>query len=392
MITGILIMNALVNVYGQTREELETRKKKNESEIEYATKLLDEAKKTRRSTGHRIRLIERRIQLRDQLIKTIEEETGILEEEIREKERIVEVMEKDLKKLRDEYGKLIYYSYKNMKSYDRIIFILSSENFNQAYRRMKYLQEYSQLRKKQARMIGEVKNELTGHIGELIGHKKEKEKLIIQKRKEKEILRSEKQEKIASVGEIRKQEKRLKNEIKRKEQINRKLEEEIERIIAEETRKAKEMSIYERLTPAEKALSDNFRDNKGKLPWPTERGIITGKFGKQNHPVVREIIIENNGIDISTVEGEKARALFEGTVTRVFGILGANSTVIIRHGNFLTVYHNLVDVRVKKGDHVRTKQILGTVYTEKKENATVLHVEIWEEMQKLDPEKWLSSK
>ena len=148
--------------------------------------------------------------------------------------------------------------------------------------------------------------------------------------------------------------------------------------------------MYEQLTPEERLISENFQGNKGKLPWPTERGIITGKYGKHQHPVLKQITTQNDGIDISTVEGASARALFDGVVSKVVAILGANYTVIIRHGNFLTVYQNLVDVRVTKGDQVSAKQSLGRIYTEKETSSTILHIEIWREMTKQNPEDWLS--
>ena len=148
--------------------------------------------------------------------------------------------------------------------------------------------------------------------------------------------------------------------------------------------------MYDQLTPEEKLISDNFQGNKGKLPWPTERGVVTSRFGKHQHAVLKQVTVQNDGIDISTVQGAEARALFGGVVSKVVAILGANYTVIIRHGNFLTVYQNLVNVRVKTGDRVTVKQVLGTVFTEEESNSTMLHIEIWKELNKQNPEDWLS--
>jgi murein DD-endopeptidase MepM/ murein hydrolase activator NlpD len=150
--------------------------------------------------------------------------------------------------------------------------------------------------------------------------------------------------------------------------------------------------MYDQLTPEEKLISDNFQGNKGKLPWPTERGVVTSRFGKHQHAVLKQVTVQNDGIDISTVQGAEARALFDGVVSKVVAILGANYTVIIRHGNFLTVYQNLINVRVKPGEEVSVKQILGTIFTEEDTNSTLLHIEIWKELNKQNPEDWLSSK
>ena len=188
------------------------------------------------------------------------------------------------------------------------------------------------------------------------------------------------------------QEKELKNKIAENQKIARKLEKEIAAIIKASASKGRSRNMYDQLTPEEKLISDNFQGNKGKLPWPTERGVVTGRFGKHQHAVLKQVTVQNDGIDISTVQGAEARALFDGVVSKVVAILGANYTVIIRHGNFLTVYQNLINVRVKPGDEIRVKQILGTIFTEEDTNSTLLHIEIWKELNKQNPEDWLSSK
>ncbi|MFC2080662.1 murein hydrolase activator EnvC family protein [Bacteroidota bacterium] len=150
--------------------------------------------------------------------------------------------------------------------------------------------------------------------------------------------------------------------------------------------------MYDQLTPEEKLISNNFQGNMGKLPWPVERGLIVGKFGVHPHPVLKQITIDNDGVDIATIRGAEARALFEGEVTKVVAILGANYTVIVRHGTFLTVYQNLIDLKVKQGDKVEVKQVLGTVYTDEEEKSTWIHIQIWKEREIQNPEDWISKK
>jgi septal ring factor EnvC (AmiA/AmiB activator) len=189
------------------------------------------------------------------------------------------------------------------------------------------------------------------------------------------------------VGVLSKKEKSLNSELEEKKKIAKRLESEIKEIIKKEAEKNK----YARLTPAEKIISEDFAKNRGSLPWPTEQGIITDKFGEHQHAVIQNLTVRNNGIDISSIPNSKVRAIFMGTVSKVFTIKGANTTVIIRHGNFYTVYHNLVNVRVKTGDRVTTKQYIGDIFTDSRNGETVLHFEIWEELDKKNPEEWLSN-
>ena len=299
-------------------------------------------------------------------------------------------MEKDLIKVKKDYEKLILYAYWNRSKQSRLMFILSSENFNQAYKRMKYIQQFAKHRKEQADVIKNMQNAMVEEIQELDEIRVAKEAIVLEKSSENHNLQKERANKRHAVNELKDKEKDLRKSIDEKQRIAAKLGKEIAAIIAEEARKSRSKNMYDQLTPEEKLISENFQGNKGKLPWPTERGIITGKYGKHQHPVLKQITTQNDGIDISTVEGASARALFDGVVSKVVAILGANYTVIIRHGNFLTVYQNLVDVRVTKGDQVSAKQPLGRIYTEKETSSTILHIEIWREMTKQNPEDWLS--
>ena len=215
-----------------------------------------------------------------------------------------------------------------------------------------------------------------------------KEKLLKQNEQEANHLMSEEKDHNRMVVQLQGTERELRKKLREKERIAEELEKAIQILIAEEARKARN---FETLTPEERLIADNFKNNKGRLPWPTERGVITGRFGVQEHPVLKGVKIENFGIDIATVENAYARAVFEGEVKKIIGIPGANQAVIIQHGNFFSVYQNLVNVSVKAGEKVRTKEYIGTIYTDKEdENKTVLSFMIWEEKEKLDPLPWLS--
>ncbi|MFC2111856.1 murein hydrolase activator EnvC family protein [Bacteroidota bacterium] len=332
----------------------------------------------------------KRIQLRNEIIVNIGEEVNLIDNEISQKNLIIVGMEQDLEKIRSQYAELIVQAYWNRSKRDWMLFVMSAENFNQAYRRMKYIQQFSNHRREQAELIDRMKNDIVQEIIELEEIKVQKEALVLEKKNENHALQREKNGKSQVVSELSKKEKELKAEINEKRRIADKLEKEIAAIIAEEARKSRSRNMYGQLTPEEKLISDNFQGNKGKIPWPVERGVITGKYGVHPHPILKQITVDNDGVDISTVKGASARAMFDGEVTKIITILGANYTIIIRHGNFLSVYQNLVDLKVRQGDIVSVKEELGTVYTDTETNSTVLHMQIWKEKTIQNPEEWIS--
>jgi septal ring factor EnvC (AmiA/AmiB activator) len=376
--------------YTQTRDELEKQKGKAQKEIEYTNRLLEETRKSKQTTLSSVRIIDKRIYLRNQLLAAINQEITMINTDIEEKHILISDLENDVKKIKDQYGALIEYAYWNKNKYDRLMFILSADNFNMAYKRMKYIQQYTRHRKEQALLIKSLQQELISEIEKLKERIVRKEELASEKKSENEVLVQEKRVKSRMINELSSREEDLLEKIEEKKRIASRLDREISAIIAAEASRDRSRNMYDQLTPEEKLISDNFQGNKGKLPWPTERGVVTSRFGKNQHPVLKQITIQNDGIDISTVQGAEARALFDGVVSKVVAILGANYTVIVRHGNFLTVYQNLVNVRVKRGEEVRVKQVLGTVYTEEESNSTMLHIEIWKELNKQNPEDWLS--
>jgi septal ring factor EnvC (AmiA/AmiB activator) len=382
----------IINIIGQDKKELEEKKTQTQNEIEYTNQLLLETQSNRKNTLQKVRILNKRIQLRNEIIENINGEINIIEKEIGQKNLLISQLEQDLETIRQQYAELIVRAYWNRDRRDWLLFIMSAENFNQAYRRMKYLQQFSRHRRAQAESIKRMQEEIVAEIEKLEKIKVQKEALAVEKKNENHNLQIEKTGKNRMVSDLMKKEKELKLEIEAKKKIADRLEKEIAAIIAEEARKARSRNIYEQLTPEEKLISDNFQGNKGKLPWPVERGIITQKFGEHPHPVLKQVTIDNDGIDISTVRGAEARASFDGEVTKIVAILGANYTVILRHGNFLTVYQNLVELKVKQGDKVRVKQVLGTIYTDNEANSTMLHMQIWKERTIQDPEDWLSRK
>ena len=387
----------IITGFSQTRQKLEKQREYNLQKIQYTNKLIKINKKNRKLSYNKLLLINQKVKIRKDIINSISDEIKSLNNSIETYQEIIIGLEADLNKIKKEYEKIIYYSFLHHSKYDKLMFILASDNVNTAFKRLKYFQQYSKYRKKQADKIKFTKQEIGNKIVELAKLKDDRNKLLAQEINEKSKLISEKQNKDRELKLLANKDKELKARLKKQNKIARKLQKEIARIIEEEARKAAEKlknnsNDFFQLTPEEKLISNNFSKNKYRLPWPTERGIITVEFGEQPHPFLKGIKIRNDGVDISTTEGSIVRSIFEGVVSRVFVITGAHKTVIIRHGNYLSVYSNLKDVIVHQGDKVKTKQTIGVVYTDNdKDHKTVLQFQIWKNIVKLNPADWLAN-
>lgn len=374
--------------FGQTRQELEERKQKTENEIKLTNELLDQTQQSKSAGLNKLLIIKKRISLREQLIQDITNQVNHLDKSIEEKSERINELESDLNKLKSEYAKMIYFAYKNRNSYDRLMFILASEDFNQAYRRIKYFEQYSKYRRKQASLIFATQKTLEYEIESLKERKNEKQDLLASKEKEKNSLSNERMRESREIARLRSKESQLRKELKAKEKIREELEKKIAEIIAKEAAKRKLTA----LTASEEAISEGFKKSMGNLSWPLENGIIIRPFGEIEHPVLKGIKINNEGIDISAQKESKVKAVYEGEVTQVFVVPGNNMAIIIRHGHFLTLYSNLVNVRVRKGDIIPKGYYLGDVYyNQNDDESSVLHLRVYEETKVLNPEKWLSS-
>lgn len=377
-------------LYGQTKEELERQRTEARRIIENTTKLLEETSVSRQTSLERLNIVNRRLQVRQGLIGTIEAELKFLENSLIKAQNKISDLESELKDSRESYARLINSAYKHRLSHQRMMFIFAASDINQAYRRLKYLQQYSGSRQKQIVRIQQLTGEIRLEIESLEKQKKEKSALLLQQQSETTQLSQEKQQHNSLVRNLRRKETELKNELARQQKVAQALQNAIEELLREEARVSTEKDVFA-LSPAEEIISDQFQENKGGLPWPTERGVVTGFFGEHPHPVLKGIKIQNNGIDISTAENAEVNVVFNGVVRQVLTVPGSNNVVLIRHGNYLSVYANLSHVYVREGDEVETRQLIGRVFTDSDEsNKSVLHLEIWEENNKLDPVQWLS--
>jgi len=386
----LLIINfVFTTVYLQDdkKSKLLEKKQKIEKEIEIANKLLDDTRNKKKNSLNELKLLNTKIERRNLLIDQLNDGLIKINKEIDKNYQLIDSYMLELKKVKEEYASLIYYAFKNRNIDFNFMYLLAAKDVNNFYARYKYLQQYKDYRKERIKLIIALNKVIEKKIDELGFKKEEKLELINRKLSERELLIKDSDETDKLVKDLKKQEKDLTIELEEKKEISKKLEKEIEKLIKEEAKKTK----FTDLSAEQKILSKNFEENKGRLPWPTSQGIITNKFGDHPHPIIKGVNIKNNGIDISTLGKSAVRVIFNGKVSKIFNIKGANSTIIVQHGNFFTVYHNLINVCVKVGQSVNTKDKIGEVYTDNKSGESILHLEIWKELEKQDPEIWLSN-
>lgn len=392
--------------FTQSKKALQEQKEKLEKDIEYTNKLLEKTKKNKEKSLGYLNALSKQLKNREELVQMLNIEIGLIDKQIQknkikitETQEAISAKQDELKKIEEDYAKMIYHASKNKNNYDNWVFILSSKSFNQAYKRLKYLKQYAQHRKMQAVLITNIKEQLLQKVESLQNQKiylqKDKEKkksLIDDKKDEVKDLEDQQTEKKEVINKLQKSEKYFKKELQKKQQAAKFLDEKIRKIIEEEIRKARAKKKTKdgfELTPEAKALSDSFLENKGKLPWPLDKGLIVQAFGKQKNAVFKDVETHNNGVDIATDKGAKVRAVFDGKISRIFLIKGAGKVILINHGEYFSVYSGLKEVSVKLGEKVYAKEEIGVVMTDENKGKTQLHFEIWKNYDKQDPSLWL---
>lgn len=387
---GILLFITVLCLNAQTKEDLQAQKQKAFDEIKLARELMEKTSRERVGSVQQLSLLQRGINSRAKLISALGREVKILEDQIVSTRAEIQRLDAENEQNKKEYARLIYFAYRNHTSYEKLMYILASSTISQSYQRYKYMKYISEYRVKKAGQIEQLRKELEVKRASLEALRVEKLEVMELKDEEQEKLIAQRSKKSEIIQDLQRQEARLQEQIKEKERIARELEAEIRKMIEEEAKKTSAGNIYAALTPEQELVGNDFRKNKGKLPWPVEKGIITTGFGKNEFPGLVGSSVVNNGIDINSAPGTKVRAVFDGEVTKVLAIKGANYTVLVRHGQFLSVYLNLVNVRVKGGDKVLTKEILGDAFTDQEHQVSMVHFEVWHEKNCLNPEDWLS--
>lgn len=421
----LLLMAFSMAVYPQkSKAKLEKQIANLEQEIATANKLLKETSKNKQATLNQVNLLDKKIKQREELVKAYNEQIAVLDDEINKGQSNIKALNGDLKNLRKEYAQMIVFANKNRSHYDKLVFLFSADDFNQAFRRLRYIRQFSDARKTKMDQIASTERRISGEV-EASRKAREQQAALLQGEKEqKAALQGEKEDLNTQVKQLKKQEGNLQQDIKNKQKQAQKLQKAIDDIIAEEIRKANERAKKEAeakakaeaeakkkkgnanantkpdvpasgnknmaLTPAEMTLSGNFANNKGRLPWPVEKGVVSSSFGKHASVVSDKVVVTNNGIDIAVSENSQARAVFDGMVVSVNKLTASNTVIIIRHGDYFTVYSNIEEAAVKRGDNVKTKQNLGKIHTNKIEGKTELHFELLKEKDRLNPESWLA--
>jgi septal ring factor EnvC (AmiA/AmiB activator) len=391
-------------IWGQEsqQEKLEKRKAEILQEILDNEKLLKSVKNKEKSAVNVIILQSNKIKLKEKLIRTTERQTKVLANDMYINQLKINKLNRELAVLKEDYAKMIVKSYKSRSEQSRAMFLLSSENFLQAYKRAQYMKQYTGYRKMQGEEIKSKTNDLLGYNEKLNIQKIEKKKLLAENNKEKQSLEKEKREQLKLVNSIKKDKKKITTEIKRKQTESRAIDRQIDRLIREAIAEANRKAASENpnapvaaytssrivLTAESKILADNFRANKGKLPWPVEKGFVSLGYGEQPHPVYPNLVIHNSGVEITTEQGSNARAVFAGEVTSVIVLSPVNKAVMIQHGDCFTVYQNLSSVFVTKGEKVSIKQSLGKIRTNG-EGKTILKFTISQNTTYNNPASWL---
>ena len=390
----LLLLLLCNNLMAQEKARLQERKKLLLEEIQFSNKVLEQTKKEKDVSFHQLKTLKQKIAIRAQLIRTIQKEVGYINEEIQLNQNEKLDLELELDSLKTNYAYLIQQAHKSRKHFNRILFLFSSRDFQQAYKRASYMRQISQYRLSQADIISVKQAELENSIMILKKQKSIKQNLIENKQLEYELYNKEQAQEVISLAALSEKEQELKKGLEEKKIQRKKIQKEIERIIADELKKASNTNatIDFASTPEAIKLSNSFITNKGSLPWPVSKGLIISKFGKQKHPVLSGVNIENNGIEIATEPQGICRSIFNGKVSSILTMPNGKKVVMIRHGEYISVYSNLSEVFIERGQEVGTKENIGVVYTSKQEGSTVIDFQLWKSSQKLNPQLWLMKK
>ena len=422
-------MTSLMWSQESQQEKLEKRKAQIQQEIKDNEKLLQSVKKKEKSAVSVVIVQANKIKLKEKLINTTEKQARLLSNDIYINQLKINKLNRELVVLKEDYAEMIVKSYKSRSEQSRAMFILSSENFLQAYKRAQYMKQYTGYRKMQGDEIKSKSDQLTEYNERLGVQKSAKQKLIQENEKERLSLLKAKQEQDKLVKSIKKDKNKIAADIKKKQQEARAIDRQIDRLIREAIAEANRKAALEKamrkaeaeakagdtkeeiktrakaivssapavssskivLTPEEKILADNFKSNRGKLPWPVEKGFVSLPYGDQQHPQFSSLRVHNSGVEITTESGSNARSVFAGEVTSVMVLSPVNKAVMIQHGDYFTVYQNLSSVNVSKGDKVSIKQNIGRIRTNGETGRTVLKFTISQNTTYNNPAVWINN-
>ena len=391
----LAIGSSNANAQSQRQQELEEKRRELQQEIREITKLLFAGKKEKKSVVSAVEDLNYKISVRKNLIRITNQQANLLTREINANQYEISTRRVKLKALKEAYADMIVKSYKNRARDNKLMFLLSSSSFQQAYRRLQYIKQYADYQRQQAEIIKVETKQLQLLNQDLLVQKKDKQKLVGENKAAKLILDKELKDQQAFIESIQKNLAKFSAQIKDKQKASEKLDKEIRKLIREAiaaSNKKAGKSVKSRtfsMTPEQKVLAANFTANKGKLPWPVASGVVKMRFGTNPSPIDPSIKIKSNGVRIATNKGEPVRAVFDGVVQGIMTPKNGNNTIMIRHGNYITVYKNLSKFYVSKGDKVTTKQILGEVITNKASGESILSFGIYKDSAIQNPSIWV---
>ena len=376
------------------QKTLEKQKKLLQAEIKQINTLLFNNSNREKSILSQVEDLNVKISVRTELVKVNNQQANLLTQQINVNQRDITNLRKELEELKKDYAEMIQKSYKSKSSQNRLMFLFSSEDFLQAYKRIQYMKQYTNFRKKQGEVITQKTKTLQSLNKALFEQKAQKEALVMENRKVQKELQQERRSQERLIRGLKNKSRSLAMEIKQKQRKTAEIDKEIERLIREAiaaSNKASGKSVKNAfaLTPESKLLAANFVANKGKLPWPVEKGIVIQRYGTQPHPVVKTTMIKSNGVTIATTPKSEARAVFEGEVMTILSFKGSNPTILIKHGNYITTYKNMGKVYVKKGDKVKAKQPIGEIFTHPQTGKTTLQFSVFNALKPQNPKSWI---
>jgi len=383
--------------FAQTSEQkvLEAKRERLQKEIKEINRLLFAERKEKGTVLDQMEALDNKINVRQELIRVTNQQSNLLNRQINVNIRSISKLREDLNALKEDYAHLIQKTYQNKSQNNRLMFLLSAENFFQAFKRLQYMQQYAKHRKKQGEDIVKKTEELTLLNQDLVRQRKQKDQLIAENRKAKDELMKEIETQKSLLTSIKQNEAKYTTAINKKQAEARKIDREIERMIKSAIASSNKSSGKSTssptfaMTPETKLVADNFTSNKGRLIWPVEKGVKSQGYGVYADKLYPGIKHRNNGVTITTDKGSKARAIFEGEVIAILTVPGGNKGVQIKHGNYITTYYNLSDLYVKKGDKVAAKDILGEINTNRFDGTTKLKFYLYRDSNRLNPEDWI---
>ncbi len=392
---GLVILASTQMQAQKNQAQLEERRQALQKEIDQINNLVVKGRTEQKSILAQIEELDLKLKVRQDLIEVTNDQINWLTRQIANNQAEITRLRKELLKRKEDYAEMIVKSFKARNEKSKLMFVLSAENFQQAYLRLRYIKQYAEYQKEQADLIAKQTEDLQIKTRALLAQKADKDKLIKANREAKRIIELDRETTAVLMAEIKRSLTTYEQQISQKQQESNAIDREIANLIRlarEKSNTAAGKSTTSKtfaLTPEDKALAASFAANNGKLPWPVEKGVVVLRFGKQAHPVVKTAIIDSQGVRIATPENENVRAVFQGEVYAIMAPKYGNTTVMIQHGNYFTIYRNLTEISVKKGDKVSAKQTIGKVLKNKSNGESVLNFSVFKDTEPQNPANWI---